>query len=258
MRSPRSARAVRFASAVGLAATLSLGVGPFAGRAPAARLSSAQPVPAVPKPAAPHADATLLVRPGGAAPQPEATPPALPPAARAVSAAPAAAPTAAQVLASGGPTVTGRPARRAARATPPSGTGSVAAVEAMFDATGWNWRAAGVTIRLGFHPDMCCHWGVFDNATSTIWFGPGAFATPARLRYVAFHELGHAWQYRSGHLGELVGALAPWGRRGAAGIEAGADCVASVWGAPGGNYWSCPRGAAALMQRRLAGDWSAG
>jgi hypothetical protein len=124
------------------------------------------------------------------------------------------------------------------------------------DATGFNWRAAGITLRLGFFPAECCHWGIYDDKTSTLYIGPTAFANTQRLEYVVRHELGHGWQYHSGHMQQLLQDLAPWGHTGRDGIETGADCIASVWGATMWNYWSCPADAKALMARRLAGDWS--
>ena len=133
-----------------------------------------------------------------------------------------------------------------------------ARIEGLADRSGWHWRAAGITLRVGYHPRACCHWGVYDRATRTVWIGPSAFASQERLRYTVLHELGHAWQFTSGHAGQLALDLAPFGRTGLAAFEAGADCVASAWGAPArfGHYWRCPPAAQALVQRRLAGDWS--
>ena len=37
--------------------------------------------------------------------------------------------------------------------------------------------------------------------------------------------------------------------------EAGADCLADVWGALRGHYWNCPADGQALAARRLGGDW---
>jgi hypothetical protein len=161
--------------------------------------------------------------------------------------------------ATGGWQMRGRAARvvRPRPAVAPSGLAArTAAVVAAWDSTGWDWRAAGVAVHVGYHPRACCHWGVFDMTDSTVWVGPDAFASRERVRYVALHELAHAWQWRSGHLGVLAADLGRWGRNGADAFEAGADCVARRWGATLGHYWSCPAAAEALMGRRLAGSWS--
>jgi hypothetical protein len=51
--------------------------------------------------------------------------------------------------------------------------------------------------------------------------------------------------------------MAPWGYQDVAALEAGADCIATQWGADlaSGHYWACPPDAQALMARRLAGQW---
>jgi len=129
-------------------------------------------------------------------------------------------------------------------------------IEAIADTSGWNWRAAGVRFDPSFYPKDCCHWGVYEAATSVIWVGPTAFADPNRLRYVVLHELAHAWQYRQNRFAQFISDYTAWGFStiGPA-LEAGADCVAAVWGAGGGHYWSCPADAEALATRRLRGDW---
>jgi hypothetical protein len=130
--------------------------------------------------------------------------------------------------------------------------------QAIADSSGWDWRRAGVVIHVAFHPQACCHWGIFDPRDNSIWVGPTAYANPTRLRYTVLHELGHAWQWRSGQLDRLSADMAPWGYRAVlAGLEAGADCVSVLWGASpaAGHYWACPPGAANLVARRLAGDW---
>jgi hypothetical protein len=146
--------------------------------------------------------------------------------------------------------------RLAPRATPPS-SARLEQVKAIADSSGWDWRRAGVTIHAGFHPQACCHWGIYDSRDGSIWIGPSAFAHPARLRYTVLHELGHAWQWRSGRLDRVSADMAPWGRRGIAALEAGADCLSTVWGASprSGYYWACPQAAAGLVVRRLADDW---
>jgi hypothetical protein len=128
-------------------------------------------------------------------------------------------------------------------------------VQAIADSSGWNWRAAGVSYVVGFHPEACCHWGIYDSRSGTIYVGPTAFATTERLRYVVLHETAHAWQYRAGPIQTLMGDYAPWGYRGANGLEAGADCIATLWGAARsqGHYWHCPDGALAVAARERGG-----
>jgi hypothetical protein len=137
-----------------------------------------------------------------------------------------------------------------------SGPVAQAQVEAIADSTGWNWRAAGVRFKMSYYPTDCCHWGVYEAATSIIWVGPTAFGDPNRLRYVVLHELAHGWQYRQNRFAQFISDYATWGFNtiGPA-LEAGADCVAALWGAGRGHYWSCPPAALALAQRRLGGDW---
>lgn len=138
-----------------------------------------------------------------------------------------------------------------------SGPEAQARVEAIADSTGWNWRAAGVRFNLGYYPGDCCHWGVYEAARQIIWIGPSAFADENRLRYVVLHELAHGWQYRQNRFADFITDYAPFGFRTIApALEAGADCLAAVWGASGSHYWRCTPEARALASRRLAGDWS--
>jgi len=142
------------------------------------------------------------------------------------------------------------------RAAATSGPEAQAQVEAIADSTRWNWRAAGVRFNMGFYPGDCCHWGVYESATSIIWVGPTAFADADRLRYVVLHELAHGWQYRQNRFAQFISDYSAWGFTtiGPA-LEAGADCLAAVWGAGGSHYWRCTADARALAGRRLAGDW---
>ena len=154
-------------------------------------------------------------------------------------------------------TTTATRARRVSRSAARAPLARLQPVLAIADGSGWDWRRAGVVIRVGYHPEDCCHWGVYDSRDDRLWIGPNAFANPARLRYTVLHELGHAWQFNSGHIGRLMVDMARWRPRGAAALEAGADCVAALWGARAkGHYWSCPPAAARLVARRLAGDWN--
>jgi hypothetical protein len=110
---------------------------------------------------------------------------------------------------------------------------------------------------VAYHPDDCCHWGVYDSRRRVLYIGPNAFKTEERLRYVVLHELAHSWQYQTGRFTELIADYKAFGISGtAAALEAGADCIARVWGAASDHYWRCPAAAAALAARRLAGDWN--
>jgi hypothetical protein len=131
-------------------------------------------------------------------------------------------------------------------------------VESLADTSGWDWRKVHVQFRIGFAPTACCHWGVYDpNDHKTIWIGPTAFGDATRLRYVVLHELAHAWQWHSHRLKKLSADMAPWGYSDLDALEAGADCIATDWGADAaaGHYWTCPPDARALMAQRLAGQW---
>ena len=145
--------------------------------------------------------------------------------------------------------------KAAPRAPATSGPEARAQVEAIADSSGWDWRAAGVRFNLSFHPTGR-NWGVYERDTGIIWIGPTAFGDPNRLRYVVLHELAHAWQYRQNRFAQFISDYATWGFKtiGPA-LEAGADCVAALWGAARGHYWNCPADARALAIRRLGGDW---
>ena len=129
-------------------------------------------------------------------------------------------------------------------------------VERHLDSSGWGWREAGVSVRIGFHPRRCCHWGVYDFNDRTLWVAGGAFASDRRLLYVTLHELAHAWQWTSDHLDDIAHDMTAWGLSDRPALEAHADCLAAHWGAGVGHYWTCPPDALALVARRLAGDWT--
>lgn len=138
---------------------------------------------------------------------------------------------------------------------PTGGPEARARVEAIADSSGWDWRAAGVRFNLSFHPTGR-NWGVYERDTGIIWIGPTAFADANRLRYVVLHELAHGWQYRQNRFADFITDFSRWGFEtiGPA-LEASADCVAALWGATRGHYWTCPADARALALRRLGGDW---
>lgn len=202
----------------------------------------------LPIPPTPLATPPMETTTGAAAPETPATP-APPPVETTTTTAPPAPPVTSTTV----PPAPDPPTRPRAAA---SGPEVQAQVEAIADSTGWNWRDAGLRFRVGFYPGACCHWGVYEAATSIIWIGPTAFADPNRLRYVVLHELAHGWQYRQNRFAEIISDYSTWGFAtiGPA-LEAGADCLANVWGAAGSHYWRCTPDARALASRRLSGDW---
>ena len=151
-----------------------------------------------------------------------------------------------------------KPVPGTARPAPSNGASQLDQVESIADSSRWDWRNVHVHFRIGFYPADCCHWGVYDPQDhKTIWIGPTAFDNPGRLRYVVLHELAHAWQWHSHRLKKLSADMAPWGYQDVDALEAGADCIGTVWGADVaiGHYWACPSAAQDLMSRRLAGQW---
>jgi hypothetical protein len=153
-------------------------------------------------------------------------------------------PAAARVSASAG--------HRRSRAAAVAPSSQLQQVRAIADSSGWDWRAAGISYVVGFHPQACCHWGIFDSRTGTIYVGPTAFGTAARLRYVVLHETAHAWQYRAAPTRSLMGDYTAWGYSGADALEAGADCISALWGATSSfHYWRCPANARAVAAREL-------
>jgi hypothetical protein len=180
-----------------------------------------------------------------------AAPPPPPPstAARAAAPTPTTAPR---------PRPPATPAPTAPPPTAPDPAAQLRQVQAIADTSGWDWRKVHVNFKIGFDPAACCHWGVYDPADhKTIWIGPTAFGDDTRLRYVVLHELGHAWQWHTHRLSKLEADMAPWGYSDLDALEAGADCIATDWGADVhmGHYWTCPPDAQALMASRLAGQW---
>lgn len=107
----------------------------------------------------------------------------------------------------------------------------------------------GAMVHYGWNPlDTCCHAGGYNPDPNEVWIGPSAFSTPARLTYVAIHELGHSVHMKTARAAALTAAVAgapvaragPWDDS-----EKVADCVAWVLApaetaASGITYWSCP------------------
>ena len=146
------------------------------------------------------------------------------------------------------------PATARRKATRPASS-RLTRVERQLDSSGWGWRESGVKVRIGYHPEDCCHGGTYDFRTRTIFIGPSAFRTERILRYVVLHELAHGWQSTSTHMESVWPDMRQWGRSGMNAIEANADCIAAHWGGGRGYYWDCPPAARALAARRLADDW---
>jgi len=224
---------------------------PVAGPAVAALPSPAAPAPLLPAPTAPQVPATPASS-AGTAPPTTATTPA-PTTTTGARAATATKPTGAPL-----PRRPVTPPPAAARPAAPDTGAQLKQVEGIADTSGWDWRKVHVQFRIGFDPAACCHWGIYDpNDHKTIWIGPTAFGDATRLQYVVLHELAHAWQWHSHRLKKLSADMAPWGYSDLDALEAGADCIATDWGAnaASGHYWTCPPDAQALMAQRLAGQW---
>lgn len=181
---------------------------------------------------------------------PDGTAPSPPP-----STGPPPAPVAATPSTTAQPTTTSAP--RVARSGRPRPRQSAKdRVERVLDRSGWDWRGAGIRVHLRYHPDDCCHWGIYDYRTRTIWIGPTAHRHPRRLRYVALHELAHAWLLLAGKPDVIASDLWPWRHTGISLAELAADCIALLWGGGTGHYWRCPPEARRIIARRLDGDWS--
>ena len=129
-------------------------------------------------------------------------------------------------------------------------------MEAIADSTGWDWRAAGVRFTMGFYPADCCHWGVYERPSRS----SGSGRAPSPTRTGCATSCSTSWPTAGSTArtasSEFISDYSRWGF-GTIGpaLEAGADCVADVWGALRGHYWNCPADAQALAARRLGGDW---
>jgi hypothetical protein len=107
----------------------------------------------------------------------------------------------------------------------------------------------GATVHYGWNPlDTCCHAGGYNPDPNDVWVGPSAFDSPARLTYVAAHELAHSVHLKTDRGSALTAAVAgaPVVRAGSWDVsEKVADGVAWVLypaetAASGITYWSCP------------------
>lgn len=118
-----------------------------------------------------------------------------------------------------------------------------AAFDAALSAIPYPVRTLGVRIVFGYHPEIGRAWGVYDREHNTIYIGEDAFATDARLRYVAAHEFGHAYEElrmddaTRNQAYAIVTAASSASRA----EELVADTIATLWGAGSGvNYWAPP------------------
>jgi hypothetical protein len=108
----------------------------------------------------------------------------------------------------------------------------------------------GAAVHFGYNPlDTCCHAGGYNPVPNDVWIGQAAFTSPARLTYVAVHELAHSVHIKTARATALTAAVAgaPVVRAGSAwdDSEKVADCVAWVLypaetAAAGITYWGCP------------------
>lgn len=114
-------------------------------------------------------------------------------------------------------------------------------------------HASGAAVVIGEPSGAPGHWGVYERSANRVWVGTGAFAQPARLRYVVAHELGHAWYYVAASPAQRARLDAAVGGAGAEAAEWVADCIAFHWGADQSHYWGCPEPARAAVGSILAG-----
>ncbi len=120
---------------------------------------------------------------------------------------------------------------------------------AIADRTGFDWRAAGGTYVYGCPPSelSSCTLGAYVPATRTMYVSSGAFTTRVLLEYIVLHELAHLWQFTLCPPPLRTGSLAPFGLSGTDALQAGADCLATHWGARFRGYYRCPPEAVAVV-----------
>lgn len=123
-------------------------------------------------------------------------------------------------------------------------------IEAIADATGFDWRAAGGELVVGCAPATIqarCTKGAYVPRERRMYVAPAAFATPALLEHVVLHELAHLWQFTTAPADLRAGVMAPFGLTGLQALEAGADCLALHWGATFPGLYGCPEGAVQVV-----------
>ena len=143
-----------------------------------------------------------------------------------------------------GTLVVAEPAQAAPRAT--SAAARLQRVEAIADATGFDWRGAGGEFVVGCAPSTVqarCTKGAYVTSERRMYISPRAFATTALLQHVVLHELAHLWQFTTAPRELRAGVMAPFGLTGLQALESGADCLALHWGAGYPGLYGCPEGA---------------
>lgn len=123
-------------------------------------------------------------------------------------------------------------------------------IEAIADATGFDWRAAGGELVVGCAPSTVqarCTKGAYVTRERRMYIAPAAFATPALLEHVVLHELAHLWQFTTAPARLRAGVMAPFGLSGLQALESGADCLALHWGATFPGLYGCPDGAVTVV-----------
>lgn len=119
------------------------------------------------------------------------------------------------------------------------------------------WRRYVSELVVGCRPvgELACPGGVVDRR-DRITISPAARGwTEAELAYVLRHELAHVWQFATGDLAarrrdlDGVAGLGDVDR-----LEAGAECLAALWGSPsdGAGYLDCPAAGVRRMARRFS------
>ena len=119
-------------------------------------------------------------------------------------------------------------------------------VEAIADATGFDWRGAGGEFVVGCAPATVqarCTMGAYVTSERRMYVSARAFTTPALLEHVVLHELAHLWQFTTAPRELRAGVMAPFGLTGLQALESGADCLALHWGATYPGLYGCPAGA---------------
>jgi hypothetical protein len=126
----------------------------------------------------------------------------------------------------------------------------LAVVEAEADRVGFDWRARGVTFRIGCSDlQEVCASGSYETASRIIHISRPTALHASFRHYVILHELAHAWQFTVRGWPQAADDASDWGESGLSGLDAAADCLSLAWGAPRQHafYWDCPSDARAHM-----------
>lgn len=131
-------------------------------------------------------------------------------------------------------------------AAPSTASDRLHRVEAIADATGFDWRGAGGEFVVGCAPATVqarCTMGAYVTSERRMYVSARTFTTPALLEHVVLHELAHLWQFTTAPRELRAGVMAPFGLTGLQALESGADCLALHWGAGYPGLYGCPEGA---------------